>query len=107
MRPEECRTREDIRREIDRVDRALIQLLAERFGYIRRMAEIKNDPAEARVDARVNDVLVKVAALAEGAGVDPGLVREMWTRLMDWNIDWEEKAIARRAGKGGGGGTER
>jgi isochorismate pyruvate lyase len=101
MTPAECRTREDIRREIDRLDRALVDLLVERFGYIRRMAEIKDDPGEARIDSRVNDVLAKVTALAEERGLDVGLATELWTKLMDWNIEWERQAIAARAaGKG-------
>ncbi len=97
MTPAECTTREDIRREIDRLDRALVDLLVERFGYIQRMAEIKNDPDEARIDSRVNDVLAKVTALAEERGLDVGLATELWTKLMDWNIEWERQAIAARA----------
>ncbi len=94
MTPAECRNREDIRREIDRLDRALVDLLAERFGYVRRMSEIKQDPAEARVDSRVNDVLAKVRALAAERDLDPDLAADLWTRLMDWNIAWEAEAIA-------------
>lgn len=94
MQPAECRTYEDIRREIDGIDRQLIDLLAARFGYVQRMAELKQDPGEARIDARVNDVLDKVTQLARGNGLDADLIADMWTRLMDWNIAWEEQAIA-------------
>jgi isochorismate pyruvate lyase len=48
MTPAECRTREDIRREIDRLDRALVDLLVERFAYIRRMVELKRDPDDSK-----------------------------------------------------------
>jgi isochorismate pyruvate lyase len=98
MTPAECRTKDDIRGEIDRIDRLLIDLLGERFGYIKRMAEMKQDPDEARIDARVNDVLAKVTALARERGLDPNLIGQMWTRLMDWNIEWERQAIAERTG---------
>jgi len=98
MTPAECRTREDIRREIDRLDRDLVDLLVERFGYIQRMAEIKNDPDEARIDSRVDDVLAKVTELARERGLDVGLATELWTRLMDWNIEWERATIAGRVG---------
>jgi len=97
MTPAECRTREDVRREIDRLDGDLVDLLVERFGYIKRMAEIKNDPDEARIDSRVDDVLAKVTELARERGLDVGLVTELWTRLMDWNIEWERVTIAKRA----------
>jgi isochorismate pyruvate lyase len=100
MTPAECRTREDVRREIDRIDRILIDFLVERFGYIQRMAEIKQDPEEARSAARVNDVLDKVTSLAHQRGLDVDLTRELWTALMDWNIEWERQAIAARRGSG-------
>ncbi len=96
MTPAECRTKEDIRREIDLIDRRLVDLLGSRFGYIRRMAEMKTDPDEARINTRVSDVLDKVTELAGTAGLDAGLARDLWTRLMDWNIEWERQAIAKR-----------
>jgi isochorismate pyruvate lyase len=99
MTPAECRTREDIRREIDRIDKVLVDLLVERFGYIQRMAEIKQDPNEARIDARVSDVLANVTALAKERGLNADLARDLWTRLMDWNIEWERQAIAHRSGR--------
>jgi len=94
MSPAECRTREDVRREIDFIDCQLVDLLAARFGYVRRMAEIKQDPGEARIAERVDDVLAKVTQRAGEGGLDAGLVAELWSRLMDWNIAWEEQAIA-------------
>lgn len=99
MKPDECRTPEDIRREIDRLDRELVDKLVERFGYIRRMSEIKESPEEARIDWRVADVLAKVEALANAQGLDPGLARDLWSRLIDWNIEWERRAIAARKGE--------
>jgi isochorismate pyruvate lyase len=95
-RPEECTTKQDIRSEIDRLDRELVRLLAERFTYVQRMAQLKQDPDEAYVQERIDDVLDKVAAKAEEAGLDPALVRDMWAKLMDWNIDYERRTIAAR-----------
>ena len=34
--PEECANMEDVRTEIDRLDRSLVDLLAERWGYVDR-----------------------------------------------------------------------
>jgi len=94
--PADCRTKEDVRAEIDRLDRELIALLAERFGYVRRMAEIKREPAEAHAQNRIDDVLDKVVAEAEAAGLDGGLIRAMWRSLIDWNVEYERRAIAAR-----------
>ena len=97
-RPEDCTSKQDIRAEIDRLDRELIKLLVERFSYVRRMAQLKQDPDEAYVQERIDDVLDKVAAKAEEAGLDPALVRDMWAKLIDWNIEYERKTIAARKG---------
>ena len=39
----------------------------------------------------------KVTALAEERGLDAYLAADLWTKLMDWNIEWERQAIAARA----------
>ncbi len=99
-RPADCVTKQDIRSEIDRLDRDLIRLFVERFGYVQRMAQLKQDPDEAYVQDRIDDVLDKVAAKADEAGLDPVLVRDMWAKLIDWNIEYERKTIAsRKSGK--------
>ena len=95
-KPADCRTKEHIREEIDRLDRELIALLAERFAYVRRMAEIKQAPTEAHAQDRIDDVLDKVAAEAEAVGLDRNLIRDMWRSLIDWNIDYERRTIAAR-----------
>lgn len=102
--PADCRTKEDVRAEIDRLDRELIALLAERFAYVRRMAEIKREPAEALAQDRIDDVLDKVGARAEAAGLDGGLIRDMWRSLIDWNVEYERRTIAarKRGGRSGG-----
>jgi len=94
--PADCGTKEDVRAEIDRLDRELIALLAERFAYVRRMAEIKREPAEAHAQERIDDVLDKVMAEAEAAGLDGGLIRAMWRSLIDWNVEYERRTIAAR-----------
>ncbi|SHG89303.1 isochorismate pyruvate lyase [Kaistia soli DSM 19436] len=96
--PADCATKEDIRAEIDRLDGELIGLLASRFGYVRRMAELKASPEEAVVPARIDEVLSHVAARAGTAGLDPDLARSLWSKLIDWNIAFERKAIAERTG---------
>jgi isochorismate pyruvate lyase len=98
--PADCTTKEQIRFEIDRLDRELVTLLAERFGYVRRMAELKSTPDEALVPTRVDEVLDRVVAQAVEVGLDPDLARELWARLIEWNIAFERDTIASRIGGG-------
>ena len=82
-----------MRAEIDRVDRELIALFGERFAYVRRMAELKQDPTDADDPGRVEDVLEKVRSEAEAVGLDGELIMSMWRRLIEWNIAWESNHI--------------
>ncbi|MCW5697973.1 MAG: chorismate mutase [Bauldia sp.] len=95
--PADCTTKAEIRAEIDRLDRALVALLGERFAYVRRMAAVKQDPGEALDPDRVEDVLARVVAEARAQGLDPDLIEAMWRQLIEWNVAFEARTIA---GKG-------
>jgi isochorismate pyruvate lyase len=88
-RPDQCPAMADVRAEIDRLDRALVRLLAERQGYIERAAEIKARRDEIRDEARIGDVLVKVAAAAQAAGLDGAIAEAVWRTLMEHSIALE------------------
>ena len=57
---QDCASMADVRREIDRVDRELVQLLAERLTYIERAGHIKAERGAVRDEDRIRDVLAKV-----------------------------------------------
>ncbi len=104
LRPADCQTKDEIRAEIDRLDRELVALLADRFSYVRRMAQLKTSPAEARDSRRVDEVLARVVAEAGTHELDRGLIHSLWQILIDWNIAWEAGAIGKD--KGAGSSTE-
>lgn len=71
--PAECETKQDVRSEIDRLDQELINLFAERHGYVIRMAAIKSDPHEAYDKARIETVIEKKVRAARW--------RNSWMRI--------------------------
>lgn len=85
----QCLNMADLRAEIDRLDRSLVRLLSERQRYIERAAEIKSRRSDIRDQARVEDVLSKVSAEAERAGLSAGIARAVWTALMERSIELE------------------
>lgn len=95
-KPADCTTKAHIRTEIDRLDTELVALLTERFAYVQRMAELKTSPDEALVPERVDEVIDRVAAAAQQSGLDEGLTRDLWRRLIEWNIEFERRTIAKR-----------
>ena len=84
-----CPTMADVRREIDRTDRALVRLLAERLTYIERAGEIKKDRAIVRDEARIADVLAKVKAACEREGFPFKIAEPVWRALMEGCIAYE------------------
>ncbi|MGJ8529714.1 chorismate mutase [Maritalea sp.] len=98
-KPAECETKQDVRAEIDRLDQALINLFAERHGYVTRMAEIKSDPHEAFDKARIEAVVDKVRARALEKQLDEDQAELIWRTLIDWNVNFEKGVIAARRSK--------
>ena len=84
-----CQVMSDIRREIDRVDRSLVRLLAERLTYIARAGHIKKDRALVRDEARIADVLAKVKAACERDGFPFSVAEPVWRALMEGCIAHE------------------
>ena len=64
-----CNTMQEVREEIDRIDRDLVKLLAERQGYIEQAGVIKGERSAVRDEARIEDVVQKVLAQADKAGL--------------------------------------
>lgn len=97
--PVDCGTREDVRYEIDRIDNAMVELLAERWQYVDRMWQIKNNAAEAVVPWRIQAVIDNVRKRAGELGMPPELAEALWRQIIGWAIQYEEEKLrAREAG---------
>lgn len=94
--PADCESKEDVRAEIDRIDQALLVLLAERHRYVTRMAEIKTDPHEAFDYARIEAVIGKVRTRSADLDLDEDQAELLWRTLIDWNVNYEKGIIAAR-----------
>lgn len=93
----DCASMDDVRAAIDALDRDLIAMFATRAGYIRRAAEIKRVVGlPANIPARVEDVVTKVRAAAQAAGLDADTYERMWRILIAQAISMEEAALARK-----------
>ncbi|ANH02732.1 MULTISPECIES: chorismate mutase family protein [Shinella] len=89
----DCTTMAEIRENIDRVDRALMALFAERWSFIGRAAEIKAGlgiPAD--VPERVREVRDNAHRNAEALGLDGAFYEEIWAQLINRAIA-HEKAL--------------
>lgn len=86
---EQCLTMAELRAEIDRLDKALVELLSQRQRYIERAAEIKAHRHQIRDEARIADVLEKVTKAAAKSGLKPEIAQRVWRELMESSIALE------------------
>ncbi len=92
--PQHCNTMQDLRVEIDKLDRQLIEMLVTRASYIDRASQLKpGEGLPARIPARVEEVVQRVRASSDALGMDPDLAEKLWRILIDWSIAREERAI--------------
>ncbi|KRA99530.1 chorismate mutase [Devosia sp. Root685] len=94
--PAQCESKDDVRAEIDRIDQALLTLLAERHRYVTRMAEIKTDPHEAYDPQRIESIISKVRTRSGDLELDEDQAELLWRTLIDWNVNYEKGIIAAR-----------
>lgn len=89
----DCRSMAEVRAQIDRVDRALVDLLAERWTYVDRAWVFKRTPEEASVPWRNREVIDKVKARAGEQGMPPEMAEALWRLIIGWGIQYEEERL--------------
>lgn len=91
----------DVRKVIDALDDEIVALLAKRQRQIERAAKVK--PAlgiPARVPDRVDEVLARVLGAARREGLSVEVAMNLWTAIIEWSIQYEERLMGDRAPKG-------
>jgi len=90
----QCASLDEVRQQIDRVDRELVALIAERGNFVRQAAGFKKTAAEVPAPQRVTQVLARVDALARESGADPVVVAATWRAMIAAFIEAERGAHA-------------
>jgi isochorismate pyruvate lyase len=90
----QCASLAEVRHNIDRLDRQLVALIAERGAYVGQAARFKKSAEEVPAPQRVTEVLAKVDALAVELGADPAVVDATWRAMIAAFINAERLAQA-------------
>ncbi len=96
MKASDCQDMSEVRAEIDRLDAALVDLLAERWTYVDRAWQLKRSPAEATVPWRIQAVIDQVRERATEKGLPPSLAEALWRQIIGWGIQYEEEKLKER-----------
>ena len=93
---------ESLRNRIDKLDRRLIEALAERQRIVTEIAGLKADPALPLQDAeRERDLLSRVSALASAQGLDSYFVESLYRRILEHSVRFQAaRQDSKRRGAG-------
>lgn len=74
---------QELREELDQIDRRIVTLLARRLEHCDRIGEIKREHGIPMMQPhRIEVVLNKTASLAEQMGVNPNLVTDIYRQII-------------------------
>lgn len=91
-KPSECTNITEVRNEIDRIDKAIVELLSERFEYVKEVVKYKdNTPDSIVAEDRRTAVLACRRKWAEEKGLNPDVIEDMYKNLIQYFIDEEMK----------------
>ncbi len=87
--PAECRSLEDIRAEIDRLDRATIELIGLRAQYVQAATIFKTSEQAVRAPERVRTMLQQRRLWAQKHGLNPDVIEKLYADLVSYFIEEE------------------
>jgi len=91
-----CASLADVRANIDRIDRQIVALMAERGQYVAEAGRFKADPAAVSAPARVEAIVAKVKALARQDGLAESVVERSYRAMIAAFEDYERDEWTRR-----------
>ncbi len=84
-----CNSLEEVREGIDRIDRQMVALMAEREGYVLQAARFKKTIEDVVVPERIEQIVKKVRAQAGELGATPMVAERTYRTMIDAFCDVE------------------
>jgi len=85
----ECKSLEEVRTEIDKIDEQIIEFMAKRNAYIHQAVQFKQSVDEVKAQDRVDEVIQRVRKKALELGMSPNMVTDLFTRMIDEMVEFE------------------
>jgi len=84
---------DDLREEIDLLDKELILLFKKRFNYIEQAAFIKNDITKIVDEDRIEFIISRVRSLAGDNDIPEDIIEDLWRYIIDLSIKHEKEVF--------------
>jgi len=91
-----CARLADVRVHIDRIDKQIVALMAERGQYVAEAGRFKADPAAVSAPPRVETIIVKVKELARADGLAERVAERSYRAMIAAFEDYERDEWTRR-----------
>ena len=88
-KPDECANLQEVRDEIDIIDREVIEALSKRFQYVIAAAKFKTSEASVRSPDRFQAMLQQRREWAQESGLNPDVVENIYRDLVNYYIEEE------------------
>ena len=93
-KPDDCKSMEELRHQIDKLDTKIVELLATRSQFIDRATDLKSiNGMPARIPDRIESVVSNAREAAQELDLDSDLVEKIWRTLIEWSIKREAEII--------------
>jgi isochorismate pyruvate lyase len=87
--PADCKSLDQVRAEIDRIDRAILGLLGERAGYVHAAARFKATEADIAAPLRQAAMLHARREWAQQEDLDPDFIEQLYRHLVAYFVERE------------------
>lgn len=89
----DCKSLSEVRSNIDRIDKSIIQLLADRSCYVNQAAKFKKTEQEVEAPNRVEEIINKVRYLAETNSLNPSIAEKVYRTIIGAFIQQEKEIV--------------
>ncbi|WP_062064078.1 isochorismate lyase [Cellvibrio sp. OA-2007] len=89
LTPEQCANMADIREEIDLLDRSIIQLIGQRYQYVKSAAKFKTSETTVCAPERFKAMLLQRREWAQEQGLHPDVIEKLYSDLVNYFIQEE------------------
>jgi len=94
--PSECKSKEEIRTQIDRIDEEIISLFGLRFQYVSEIVKYKTNAESVVAQDRKDQVIKQRGEWAEKHGLDKETFEQIYRFLVDHNIGKELEILKKK-----------
>lgn len=86
---------DDVRYNIDLIDRVIIQLISERSFFVNEASRFKKSEAEVEAPLRVQEVIDKVRHVAVSKKLNPDIAEKVYRAMIGAFIEQEKEALTK------------